>query len=293
MIRFGTFATLVLLFASVCAAELDAQTTPPPIPPPPASKVASSAQKAAAPASNVPPSQAAAPASKPAAKSPEPAPKSKMSRTDGPTISLPSKKPRSEFLSLPGSGPVDRYGPDPVDWAALPPWRKTEFFGIRVEGRFFIYVLDCSGSMAFENRMARAKSALRASVGRLQAPQRFRVIFYNDLPIPMPGEVAQPADVDAKDQLARWLRLIEPEGQTDPRPALQQAIGLRPDAIFLLSDGEFPEGTVESIARKNVRKIPIHCVDLSAGEAGDQLKRIAAQSGGSYAARPYLNRLPQ
>ena len=61
----------------------------------------------------------------------------------------------------------------------------------------------------------------------------------------------------------------------------------RPDAVFLLSDGEYPDGTVEAIAKANRWKIPIHCVDLSGGAAGDQLRRIAAESGGRYAPRPY------
>ncbi|MEJ7637121.1 MAG: hypothetical protein WKF75_03800 [Singulisphaera sp.] len=65
------------------------------------------------------------------------------------------------------------------------------------------------------------------------------------------------------------------------------ALALRPDAVFLLSDGEFPEGTVEAIARTNRRKVPIHCVDLTGGEAGDQLSRIARESGGQYAGRPW------
>ena len=59
---------------------------------------------------------------------------------------------------------------------------------------------------------------------------------------------------------------------------------LRPDAVFLLSDGAFPEGTAER-RPSNTHKIPIHCVDLSGGEGGDHLRRIAKASGGQYASR--------
>jgi hypothetical protein len=68
---------------------------------------------------------------------------------------------------------------------------------------------------------------------------------------------------------------------------MSQALALRPDAIFLLSDGEFPDGTVEAIVKKNTRKVPIHCIDLAGGAAGDQLQRIAHESGGRYASRPF------
>ena len=65
-----------------------------------------------------------------------------------------------------------------------------------------------------------------------------------------------------------------------------QALMLRPEAVFLLSDGVFPDGTVDTVARFNAHKIPIHCVDLSGGEGGNHLRRIAKDSGGQYASRP-------
>jgi hypothetical protein len=190
----------------------------------------------------------------------------------------------SEFLRPPGA---DRYDPSGDDWADVPPWRQASFFGLKAKGQRFVYVVDCSGSMLDEARLARAKDELRRSVWRLQPPQQFKVIFYNDEPIPMPGDLPRSADLTSKSQLLAWLRLIEPDGGTEPRGALAQALALRPDAVFLLSDGEFPEGTVEAVARSNRRKVPIHCVDLSGGAAGDQLRRIAHDSGGRYAPRPW------
>jgi hypothetical protein len=197
-----------------------------------------------------------------------------------------TKKRRSAFLQPPGSSPDDRYGED-TDWYELPPWRKTTFFGLRARGQFYVYVVDCSGSMLDDDRLTRATIELRRSVFALQEPQRFEVIFYNNESIPMPGGPRpRTADLQAKNQLLLWLRLIEPDGGTDPRPAMKQALSLKPDAVFLLSDGEFPQGTVDEVAKLNTRKIPIHCVDLAGGLAGDHLKKIAEASGGQYASRP-------
>ena len=70
------------------------------------------------------------------------------------------KKRRSAFLQPPGSSPDDRYGEDD-DWYELPPWRKTTFFGIRARGQFFVYVVDCSGSMLDDDRLTRATIELR------------------------------------------------------------------------------------------------------------------------------------
>ncbi len=213
---------------------------------------------------------------------------SKEAETDaGPKVVSKAKAKEqsagSAFLAPPGS---DRYDPNGVDWRDVPPWRQTSFFGIRARGQFFVYVVDCSGSMIEDDRLARAKEELRRSVRRLQEPQRFKVIFYNDVPIAMPGDLPRSADLQAKDQFLAWLRLIEPDGETDPRGAMAQALAMRPDAVFLLSDGEFPEGTAEAIARKNARKVPIHCIDLSRDDVGDQLKQIARESGGRYVWRP-------
>ncbi len=183
--------------------------------------------------------------------------------------------------------PTDRYGNDDVDWSILPAWRQTSFFGIRVRGQFFVYVVDRSLSMIDDDRLARATIELRKSVFALEQPQKFEVIFYNTESLPMPGgPIPRSADLQAKNQLLLWLRLIEPIGGTDPRTALKQALMLRPDAVFLLTDGDLPKGTVKEVSTINTRRIPIHCIDLAGGLAGDQLKLIAADSGGQYASRP-------
>src|SRR5262245_32759056 len=227
-----------------------------------------------------------------AAPAPAPRPRAK-SRDVEPNV-LPAgakglSKTAAELLRLPAA---DRYDPGAIDWREVPPWRQASFFGIRAQGQVFIYVVDCSGSMIDEDRLVRAKSELRRSVLELRPPQRFKVLFYNDQVLPMPGDLPLSADLRSKDQMNRWLRLIEPDGKTDPRSAMSLALSLRPDAIFLLSDGEFPDGTVEAIARKNPRKIPIHCVDLSGGAGGDHLARIARQSGGQYRSRPQVEGSP-
>jgi hypothetical protein len=196
-------------------------------------------------------------------------------------------RPKSPFLGAPGGSLADRYGPDAgIDWNDIPPWRQTSFFGVRARGQFFVYVVDCSGSMIDDDRLPRATIELRRSVNGLREPQRFEVIFYNSESIPLPGgPIPRTADEQAKNILRSFIRLVEPDGGTDPRLAMKQALSLRPDAVFLLSDGAFPDGTVEELTRVNKHKIPIHCVDLTGGLAGDHLKRIAQANGGQYASR--------
>lgn len=188
----------------------------------------------------------------------------------------------SQFLKPPGTS-TDRYAPS-VDWSTIPPWRQTEFFGIRAQGKTFLYVVDCSGSMGDLDRLVRAKREIRRCVGEMRFPQRFQIIFYNDRPLSMPGGGPQGADYGSKVQLAHWMSLIDADGETDPRGAMALALGQKPDAVFLLSDGEFPPGTAASIAKLNKAKTPIHCIDFSGGSA--DLKAIAKASGGQYGSRP-------
>jgi hypothetical protein len=253
-------ASLVLLVGALVA---NGQTPPPP-PTPEA------------------PRKDAAKAEPKAKNSPAPTPKAGSSRSkpgdDEPIVMSAEAMAKARGKSA----EKDRYGGEP-DWNEIPAWRQTSFFGIKAEGRLFVYVVDCSGSMDDENRLDRAKTELRRTINALQSPQRFKVIFYNDHPVPMPGELPKAADYPSKAQLSRWLSLVEAEGPTDPRSSLSLALAMKPDAVFLLSDGAFPEGTVDAIAKLNSQKVPIHCIDLANGAAGDDLRKIARDSGGQYA----------
>ena len=115
---------------------------------------------------------------KSARKPPAPSKSATPKATLGPRVLTRSEmqKPRSPFLEPPGSEGVvaDRYGPGPTDWSEVPPWRQTSFFGIRAQGRFFVYVIDCSESMIEEDRFARATMEVRRSVLALQAAAAVR-----------------------------------------------------------------------------------------------------------------------
>ncbi len=175
---------------------------------------------------------------------------------------------------------------DPIDWRSVPPSRQTSFFGMRAKGTFFVFVVDCSGSMG-EERWGRVQTELKKTLLGLQFPQRYLVIFYNDRVLPMPGGLPQSAEKGSAMRTLNWASLLVPDGATEPEAAMKMAIGLRPDAVFLLSDGEYPEGAADRIIANNKGPSPVlvNSIDLSGGAGGTDLKRIAERSGGQYATR--------
>ncbi|WZO97927.1 VWA domain-containing protein [Isosphaeraceae bacterium EP7] len=230
----------------------------------------------------VPKTKEAGVASKPAETVARPVSAGKSKAADGPILVRPRT---AEGVADSLRGTDERYGPGVIDWSKVEPWDQASFFGVKAKGKVFVFVVDCSGSMDDNSRMVRARSELRRSIMRLQYPQRFKVLLYNDDLVNTAGPSPVSADLNHKLNALRWLDAIEPSGGTEPLPALSLAVALRPDAIFLLSDGEYPEGTANEVAGRNRAKIPIHCIDLSGGTAGDQLRQIAKDSGGKFVAK--------
>lgn len=160
------------------------------------------------------------------------------------------------------------------------------FFGVQAKGSRFVYVVDCSGSMAGA-RLETVKQEILRSVHALWPAQQFYVIFFSDKAYPMftPQRTAPmllPAKPENLRRAQHWVTQFSLSGGTDPTDAMVQALGLRPDAIFLLTDGEFDPSVVETIRKRNKHRIVINTIGFknSAGEA--LLRRIASENGGGY-----------
>ena len=168
---------------------------------------------------------------------------------------------------------------------------EVPFFGIRDKGTRFVYVLDCSGSMAGSPILI-AKSELMASLQSLERTQQFQIIFYNQAPREMvlQGDRAQLYwGTDINKTLARqFISGVQPDLGTDHLPALKRALRLGPEVIFFLTDADEPSLRAPDLAeirQLNQGRTRIHCVEFGKGaelNTDNFLKRLARDNGGTY-----------
>lgn len=158
----------------------------------------------------------------------------------------------------------------------------ASFFGLEAKGGKFVYVVDRSGSMSGQPLLA-AKGELTRSIMSLDDRVEFFVFFYNTDPTPMPGSDLVKASSRNVTEALNWIENVSAAGGTDPLSTMKLALSLRPDAIWLLSDGQFDAQSAETIARDNPGgRVTIHTIAFfnRAGEA--VLQKIAAENGGKY-----------
>ncbi|NIA21841.1 MAG: VWA domain-containing protein, partial [Anaerolineaceae bacterium] len=158
----------------------------------------------------------------------------------------------------------------------------TNFFGVAGVARKIVFVVDRSGSMT--DSIMYVKHELKRSIGVLKPNQQFFVIFYSSGPPQMmPVRKLLWATEANKQSAYEFIDNIVPIGQTDPDEALSEAFKLKPELVYLLTDGEFDKKTVGHIDRLNRgHKVTVNtiCFIYSNGEA--ILMEIANKNDGTY-----------
>jgi von Willebrand factor type A domain len=146
--------------------------------------------------------------------------------------------------------PADQSPPakrKPINWSLLEHsgnYTRTKVFGLEAQGTKFVYVFDRSGSMGEDHGkpLKAAKAELLASLADLDEHNQFYIIFYNQEPRLFDGGPAKGqlvfATPENKQAATDFVNSITADGNTNHTSALMAAICLRPDVIFLLTDGE-------------------------------------------------------
>ena len=159
---------------------------------------------------------------------------------------------------------------------------SASFFGLEAKGSDFVYVVDHSGSMD-GSKLSSAKAELIRSISALKRNMKFFIVFYNHDHVAMPGGRLVRATETNKRRFFGWVDQIRAEGGTDPRGAMQAALSLRPDAVWLLSDGLFDEQACDAIRAANPRaRTQVHTLGFHSRDGERLLERIAEYNRGRY-----------
>ena len=165
----------------------------------------------------------------------------------------------------------------------------TSFFGVGGRGTRFAYIVDISGSMEQENRMATAMAELKRSISALPDFASFYVVLFA-------GEAYRPdfemdgwlrANRSNVNRMKRWIDEQYPRGATFPVPAFNIVYHLPqpPDVIFFLTDGEIPGETlyhVDGYAEEIGREVIINTIGFSSEAGKEPLVELAKRHRGVF-----------
>ncbi len=215
------------------------------------------------------------------------APSMRPTTTDGQTSSSPAT-PR---VRPPRAAAVIRPLEDDLSAAAAgngggtSSGSSSQFFQIRAKGRRFVYIVDCSSSMSGEP-FAKACQELTASIKALKSNQRFFVIFFSNgaYPqfFPLVDRRLLPASAANKQRVTEWVEGFAASGDTEPLDAILQGLSLEPDAMYLLSDGEFDPQVADELRQRNGGRIPVHTIAFMDLIAEPLLEQIARENNGVF-----------
>jgi len=169
------------------------------------------------------------------------------------------------------------------------------FFGIQAEGNDFVFVVDCSLSM-LGAKWTDACRELSSAIDRLAEGKRFYVIFFDGESHRMFNDkdyVSEllPANETNMLKLRHWLTTVRLGNFTSPCLSMQFAHSLNPDAIYLLSDGEFSDPTAPWLRKNNKvrliggerrRPVAVHTIGFRSRKGQKMLSRIARENDGVY-----------
>jgi len=171
----------------------------------------------------------------------------------------------------------------------------AEFFGVQASGRRFVFVVDSSLSMSGP-KWETACQELLGAIDRLTEEQYFYVIFFDGDSHPMFGQTVRISEMELATpenvrHLKQWLTTVQLGFDTSPCQSVTHAIQLRPDAVFLLTDGDFNDYTAVYLRKHNVKKIDpqgsnsqiaVHTICFRNRDGQKVLKRIAKENGGRF-----------
>ncbi len=164
---------------------------------------------------------------------------------------------------------------------------RSYFFGVPIRGKKIVYVFDISGSM--RKKLPIAYRQLVQSIKGLPPSSSFEVVFFHEHVFPWRRRFTR-ADPVSKALLIRHLDELEIKSYTNLYDAIELGLTLRPDEMFVISDGlpnrgrkKFPRDILKAL-KERAGRTRIHTVSVIRTSDGGKhvrlLQQIAEQHGG-------------
>jgi len=148
-----------------------------------------------------------------------------------------------------------------------------------------VFLCDSSGSMM--NKFDTLRQELRKAVDRLKGGQAFDVIFFSADRYVALDEQLLLAFPETKRRAFDFLDRTAPHGSSDPIPGLRAAFATKPELIYVLTDGDFPNNAQVLAEIRNLNaghKVKINTIAfMDRGEEYEKLlKQVAEENGGAF-----------
>jgi hypothetical protein len=181
---------------------------------------------------------------------------------------------------------------------------RTAVFGLADEGTRFVYVFDRSESMnsvlTYSSEgttvfsitpLEAAKAELLRSLKDLNRGHHFGIVFYNHSPwlftLGRTSRSILPATLENKQRASAFVSSMYGQGKTNHVKPLELALQLRPDVIFLLTDGEEKDDPtpveLARLRRLNDGQTRINVIQFCyKPQTGGALAQLAEENGGRH-----------
>jgi hypothetical protein len=179
------------------------------------------------------------------------------------------------------------------------PETEVQFMGLdAVAAKRIVYVVDASGSMMLH--LSSVLKELERSLRALHPKQEFAIIFFQKrkaIQVPPKGDLVF-ANANNVAKAIRWIHKsgkVIPTGGSNPIVAMKDAMRLKPEVIYLLSENITGAGQYEvppkellleidalnpKDSRNGMRQVQINCVQYLSQDVRGTMKKIAEIHGG-------------
>ena len=179
------------------------------------------------------------------------------------------------------------------------PVGEVSLFGSEpAQGRSFVFVIDRSKSMGGKglNALVAAQHQLQAALAGLVETHRFQIVAYHHKRVYFHPTALVRVTSGNEARVNEFFGNLLAVGGTDHAQAVLSGLRFKPDVLFLLTDGGYPDinaGQLSQIRRRASGRTTIHTIQFGLGQLSAEpsfMQRLAKQNGGHF---HYVNLRPQ